>query len=52
MDDIQIRDGRRYRRVVIEAADTREAGRHIMAQRPESAYSQRVARREVKRTRP
>lgn len=45
-------DGRIYRKVSIEAADIRESAKHVMAQRPCSAYAQRVARREARRRRP
>jgi hypothetical protein len=45
-------NGRVYRVVQIEAADTLEAARHVSAKKPQSAYAQRVARREVKRRRP
>lgn len=45
-------DGRVYRKVVIEAADTIEASKHVMSKRPISAYAQRVARREARRRRP
>jgi hypothetical protein len=45
-------DGRVYRVVQIEAADTREASRHVSSKRPCSAYAQRVGRREAKRRRP
>lgn len=44
--------GRIYRKVEIEAADTRESSKHVSAQRPISAYAQRVGRREAKRRRP
>lgn len=45
----RIIDGRIMRTVTLEAADVREASRHIMNERPISAREQRAVREQVAR---
>jgi hypothetical protein len=42
-------DGRMYREVSLQASDTKEAARHVSAERPISARRAREIREEVER---